>query len=385
MDADFITKSELQALMNERNEACVSIFLPMERVGADVQGNPVQLKNALTGVEKELRERGWRLPDVEEMLAAPRRVVDDSPFWQHQSDGLALFISPDTFVSYRLPLAFEPLSVVSNRFHVKPILPLFSNDGRFYILALSQNQVRLFQGTRHTVDEVEFEETPTSMSDALWYDDPEEQLQHHTTTSGAAGGPGVVHHGHGVTDDEKKQRLRRYLHDVSRGVRKQLADEEGPLLLAAVDYLHPIYKEIDDSPHLLDDGIRGNPDRLSAAALHEQAWQIVEPLFTEAKEDAVSRYEELAGGEQASDQLGEIIPVAYQGRVDTLFVAVEMQAWGNYDPETGDLRLYEQQEDGGEDLLDFAAVQTLAYGGTVYAVGAEEVPGDTSIAAVFRF
>jgi len=41
--------------------------------------------------------------------------------------------------------------VVSDRFHLKPLLPLLTGDGRFYILALSQNQVRLLQGTRYSV------------------------------------------------------------------------------------------------------------------------------------------------------------------------------------------------------------------------------------------
>jgi hypothetical protein len=41
--------------------------------------------------------------------------------------------------------------VVTDRFHIKPLLPLLSGDGRFYVLALSQSEVRLLQGTRYSV------------------------------------------------------------------------------------------------------------------------------------------------------------------------------------------------------------------------------------------
>lgn len=389
MDADFIKKSELQRIINERSDTCISIYLPMVRVGPNVQGNATRLKNALSDSEKALKEKGLREREIEELLEAPRQLLSESPFWQHQLDGLAVFISPDVFETYRLPLDFEPLTLVSDRFHIKPILPLFSDDGRFYILALSQGSVRLFQGTREIVDEIELENAPRSMDDALWYDDPEAELQHHTTTSGAGGEPaaepGVVHHGQGVTDDEDLQRLRRYFHHVSKGVQEQLGDEEAPLVLAAVDYLHPIYKEVASSPHLLEEGIEGNPDELSGEMLHEKAWQIVEPLFKKAKEEAVERYKQMAHSEQASDDLELIVPAAVQGRVDALFVAVGMQKWGSYDLDTHSIEVHDKAQNGNEDLLDFAAVQTMAFGGTVYAVDPTEVPGQTPIAAVFRF
>lgn len=387
MDADFIGKEELEQIMNERGDACVSIYLPMTRVGTEVQGNRIQLKNALDDVEKELRERGWRKPQIDDLLEQPRKLLNDSPFWQHQLDGLALFISANSYETYRLPLHFEPLLLVGQRFHIKPLLPLFSDDGRFYILALSQDNVRLFQGTRSNVDEIELQGVPRSLAEALSEDDPEAQLQHHTTTTAAEGrgGPGVVHHGHGVTDDEEKQRLRRYLQMVSKGVEQRLKQDQAPLVLAAVDYLHPIYKGVDSSPHVLDEGISGNPEHLSAKELHEQAWEIVEPIFKEAKDDVARRYKELEGSEQASDELAQIVPAAFQGRVDALFVALKTQEWGTYNPETNSIYLHDARQNGDEDLLDFAALQTLANGGTVYAVSSDEIPGTGSAAAVFRF
>jgi hypothetical protein len=48
------------------------------------------------------------------------------------------------------------LVIVSERFHVKPLLPLLSGDGRFYVLALSQNEIRLLQGTRYSVEQVDY-------------------------------------------------------------------------------------------------------------------------------------------------------------------------------------------------------------------------------------
>ena len=89
------------------------------------------------------------------MLEPASKFLQDSNFWQHQSDGLAIFISSNRVHRYRLPLNFEEFVTVINHFHIKPLLPLFTGDGQFYILALSQNYIRLLNGTRYSVSEVD--------------------------------------------------------------------------------------------------------------------------------------------------------------------------------------------------------------------------------------
>jgi hypothetical protein len=68
-----------------------------------------------------------------------------------------------------------------------------------------------------------------------------------------------------------------------------------------------------------------------------------------------------------------------------LFVAVGLQRWGTFEPETNTVHVHEEAEPGDEDLLDFAAVQTLLNSGTVYAVELEKVPDEAPLAAVLRY
>lgn len=184
-----------------------------------------------------------------------------------------------------------------------------------------------------------------------------------------------------------KDYILRYFHQVDGGLRNLLGDEGAPLVLAGVDYLLPIYKEANSYPHLVDVGIEGNPEELSAEGLHEHAWAIVHPLFLSAQKKAAARYRQLAGAgsEQASSDPKEIVPAAYHGRVETFFVAVGLQQWGTFDPATNVIQLHKEAEPGDEDLLDLAAVHTLLNGGTVYAVEPEKVPDDAGLAAVFRY
>jgi hypothetical protein len=52
---------------------------------------------------------------------------------------------------------------------------------------------------------------------------------------------------------------------------------------------------------------------------------------------------------------------------------------------TDEIHLHKKEKTGDEDLLEFAAIQTLLNGGTVYMIGAEKMPDTDPLAAVFRY
>ncbi len=385
---EVLTRDDLETLMEKHRTRCISIFMPTHRAGKETRQNPIRFKNQLDEAEERLLAGGLREPEAKQMLEPAQKLLNDRPFWQRQSDGLAVFLSPSVFRCFRLPFNFEELVVVTDRFHIKPLLPLLSGDGRFYVLALSQNELRLLQATRYSVSEVDLEGVPESLSTALRYDVPEESLQWHTSgRAGTGGGRAGVFHGHGVgTDDARhKKNILRYFQKVDNGLSELLGEERSPLVLAGVEYLFPIYREASTYPHLMEEGIAGNPEELSPRELHNRAWATVRPLFLKAQEEAANRYRELAGTEKASAELEKVLPAAYFGRVETLFVALGQQRWGTFDPDPGEIRLHHEAEPGDQDLLDFAAVHTLLNGGTVYALELGEVPDRAPLAAVFRY
>lgn len=382
------SRFELKVLTERREEWCVSIFMPTHRAGPETQQDPIRLKNLLRDTEERLLAGGLRRPEAEELLGPAQELVLLPGFWRHQSDGLALFVSPGTFRPYCLPFNFEELVVISNRFHIKPVLPMLSGDGRFYILALSQNEIRLLQGTRYSVDRIDLEDVPESLAEVLKWDDPEKRLQWHTGTGAKKDRRAAIFHGHGVASaDDLKDYILRYFHRITEGLAQGLAGENAPLVLAAVDYLHPLYRQANTYLHLMEEGVTGNPEELSAKELHGRAWTIVRPLFQREQEEAAAQYRQLVGGgsQLASNDVERIVPAAHVGQVAILFVAVGNQLWGAFDPMTHMVRIHREAEPGDEDLLDFAAFHTFVNGGTVYAVEPEKVPDESSLAAVFRY
>lgn len=89
--------------------------------------------------------------------------------------------------------------------------------------------------------------------------------------------------------------------------------------------------------------------------------------------------------ERASTDLNEILPAAFGGRVETLFVADDIESWGHYDARASVALLHDERRPGDFDLIDCAAAETLIRHGQIYALAHRNVPGGEQIAAIFRY
>jgi hypothetical protein len=382
---DIITKGKLKTLAEATSDYCISMFMPTHRTGKETEQDPIRFRNLLRKIENSLLDKGIRRPDVVEIIKPAENFLQQAGVWQHMSDGLALFFSANSFETFRLPLKFDELVVITQSYHLKPLLPFFARDGHFYILALSQNQIKLLEATRHTVDEINIEKSLPNLAEAMQFERFYKDVQFHTGTSAnQGGGSAAMFHGHDPSDDDKK-RLLRWFHKVDELLSTSLTGEQSPLVLAGVDYLFPIYKEVNSYLYLVEDGISGNPEELSAMELHEKAWPIIRPIFSMIEEEAKEKYYELKEKGLTSNAIDQVVPAALHGRVETLFVAVGEQIWGRHNSDNLTIQVHQEHQPEDEDLLNLAAIQTFLNGGTVYAVETETVPDGNPVAAILRY
>lgn len=376
-------QAELKSVFTEVQAPAVSIFMPTHRAGPDIQQDPIRLKNLAKRAEEELITEGTRAPEARALLGPVSDLIGDARFWRHQADGLAIFRSRDPLRIYRLPFRVQEFVTVSDRFYIKPLLPLLLSETRFFVLALSQRAVRLLECTRDHVQLVDLPDVPQGMEEAL-PEGPTPQLQAHTLP---IGGQSVARfHGHGVgTDDVHVVNLARYFHRVDSGLQPVLKDERAPLVLACVDYLAPIFKEVTAYRYILEPIVPGNPDGLSDKDLYEKARGIAETQLQQARNQAVAEYYENSAKGRAGDALDAVLPAAFQGRVATLFVPLGVHRWGRFNVDRLSLEEHDEEQPGDDDLLELAARQTLARGGTVYDMRPEEIPNQRLLAAVYRF
>ncbi|MEX2404692.1 MAG: hypothetical protein WD625_11200 [Balneolales bacterium] len=380
---DILSTEELSELVEKRNPHSLSLYMPSHKTGEGMMQDPIRIKNLLKQAESSLREKGVR--HVHDFLEPIEAKMNDQQFMQHMNDGLAVFRTPEMTRFYRLPINFEELVIVNERLHIKPLLPLFSENGKFYTLALSQKKVRLFHGTRNTITELEIKDVPLNFQEYLKLNEYEKSQQFHTETARTPGEGtrAAVFFGH-EADNEIKEQIGHWFREIDRVVAPSL--NGGPLLVYGVEYLHPIYHKVNNYNALLDKiKVTGNPDALKPREIHNKAWQAMEPYFAKAREQDVDRFQELAGTGKTASTINDAVAAAAHGRVDVLFVPRNGHYWGVYNPEEARVKKMERGENGSEDLIDLAAVYTVVNSGKVYTVDQDKIPGEGEIAGVFRY
>jgi len=187
-------------LLESRDGPCISIYLPTHRHHPDKQQDPIRFRNQVKRAEAALRDSRWsRETDV--LIAPFHALAEQSSFWNHTLDGLAVLGAPGFFRVYRLQRTVPERTIVADSFHTKPLLRIVQSADRFQVLALSRGEIRLFQGNRVALDEVELAPgVPRTLGEALG----EDVTEPHRTIWSAGTGPGgsLTWHGSGSRKDE---------------------------------------------------------------------------------------------------------------------------------------------------------------------------------------
>ncbi len=255
----------------------ISLFVPAHRPGTGVRARRIFWKNLLTEVKAALSQRGLRARDISRLLAPVRALRNDAMAGRYTRDGLALFMRPGWHRAFRVPIDLPAVAAIGDHFLIGPLLRVVADDSQFLLLALSQRQIRLFEGSMQHISEVELKDVPTSLRQAIEPPEPRSDTMARLTFSGAGGQAGrAVFYGHGAADEHfKKERLRQFMYQVAEGLRGYLAGRDLPMVPVGQAYLVSIYREACPYQHLTEEAVRENPDLLSAEELHAAAWPIV--------------------------------------------------------------------------------------------------------------
>ncbi|MCA2218901.1 baeRF3 domain-containing protein [Jidongwangia harbinensis] len=370
---DILNAHDLTALSDQRGGFRVSVFLPTHRAGRQTERNAIRLKNLLRQAEQALIDDGLSAAATDQMIEPGRRLLDRARSWERLSDGLAVFLDPSGIQHFRVPLRLPELTAVGDRFLTRPLLPLLSTGGHFYVLALSQDEIKLFRGSRYGLDEVAVD----GLALAVWLTMPRRRTPVHAFVAdrGGTGGRAVFH---GIEDDTTPLVLQHFRR-VDRALREVLQADAAPLVLAGVRSTQALYRQVNTYAALMGDGVDGNPWDLGPEQLHRHAWPLVEPVLCGEETIAAGAYKQLRGTGRTCTDTVAVGAAAREGRVETLFVRTDA-------PGTGKRTVIRLHEHTGEvDHLDDAAISTLRHSGTVYAVPRDRMPDTSPMAATLRY
>jgi hypothetical protein len=379
------TRQDLMQLIKDPQAPCISIFLATKRGGAGRSQDHAAFKNLLREAGQALAALGVAAAAVRSRLASLEALLGDRDFWSKTGRGIAVFSDAGGMRAWRLPTEVADRVVVGKRFFVLPLIPLLPDAHRFYVLALSQNAVQLYQGDGDGLLPLPAEGMPASLAEALRYNNIQPQALSRSTP----GHGSTQYSAQGAATEEDTENLERLVRPIVRALEGVVKKEPLPIVVAATERLAGALRQFGSALPLAKEIVHGNPDRLSAAELHAKAWAMLAPEFEAERRHAVERYTELDGTVRASRGLEEILRAADEGRVWMLLLEAGAERWGALNPASGTVSVHAQAQSGDEELLDRAAAATLGHRGQIWVLPKEELPAallaGSPVAAVYRY
>lgn len=362
---------------------CISIYMQTNRCYPDNVQDPLRFKNLVSRAENEgIKSVGKRV--IAPLIERLRTLQDDQEFWSHMLDGLAVFMSPDYFRVFKLQQTVNEQAHVSDVFFIKPLIKIYQMNVRFQVLALTKTGVRLYEGNRYRLDEIEMDsEVPKTMTEALG---TEITPPHMTVASyGGVGQGSSMRHGHSSRKDEEELDEERYFRAVDHAISEHHSKLSGlPLILAALPQHQSIFRSLSHNQHLLEDGVTSDPRLLETDALREMAWKVLEPHWQRKIDDFLARYEEAQSKGLGSDNPFYITEAALAGNVLALLLDQERIYPGGIDTAAGDISFSKAAPGKEHDVFEDLAITVLGKGGEVLVLPSERMPSESGIAAIFR-
>ncbi|MBK8977052.1 MAG: hypothetical protein IPM29_14145 [Planctomycetes bacterium] len=372
----------LRELAKAAEPPCVSLYMPTHRRGVDLQQDPIRLDNLVRAAERLLETDGHPTERIAALLDPVRGLRTDDAFWAHQLDGLAILCHRAGPTILKLPLSVDELVMNGQRPYLKPLLPLLTGDGRYRVLSLSQGSVRMFEGNRDGLQELDIPDLPQSVSDVVGDDLEQKTPQQHSVGGDGRG----IQHGSGGATDVSKQELEKFVRAVDQALHAALEGRICPLVVAAVDHVAAAFRNVTHARRMLKQTLSGNLEHLDAHELHARAWPLVAEEFAADLRKVTELVRAGLGTGKVVQRIEEVVNAAHEGRVANMLVAIDTIRWGRFDPDARLVEPHPERRSGDIDLLDRAATDCLLHGGRVHALRLDEMPGDDAKAiAVLRW
>lgn len=365
---DIPTRAEIDALWQATPSAAVSIYL---RTAPESSGEAERIayKNAVRdALARSSRVDKGALAGLAEELA----VLDDDEsddFWRHQARTLAVFATPASLRSFRLPNRLTPAVVGGTRFFVKPLMRAVTFPQTAFVLALAQGSVRLLETVPDAPPrEVRVPDMPKDVASAVG----KSSIKDRAPIRRVQGTEG------------QKLRMAQFSRRIDGALREVLPGQGVPLVVAATEPLGGIFRAHCRYPDLVPHSVSGNPEGRGDSELVADARTVLDGWYADRLAEDKRTFAERAEQGRTSIDVAELARFATHGAVDTLFFDIDATVPGAVD-DTGDVTFTASDTGGSSGVVDEIARRAWLSGARLLAIRHEDVPGDGDVAGILRY
>lgn len=367
---DLPSRTELEKLLVHRGSPAVSIYLRTTPVTPDVKASRIELKNLLKVAVGEMEAAGTPKRSIQPIEQSVEALIEDDDFWVQQANSLAIFATPDSIRTFRLPSKLTDMAEVSDRFHVKPLIRSVTFPHHAYVLAIGMGAVRLIEVSAdlppHEVP------VPGLKRDAASTLGRRSHLER----------SGDMRSGESTSEHAL---LTRYARAVDQALRPVLAGHERPMIVAAAEPMASIFRAVCSYPHVADQVIAGSADHTPDHELADAARGVLDAIYAAEIRSLGQLYAARESQGRATADIAQAARAATFGAVDTLIVDMDVATPGTVGEEDGAVTFADQADGKNYGIVDEIARRVLQHGGKVLAARRADIPGAGELAAILRY
>jgi len=357
---------------------CITILLPPFRSGNRRVAPAVRLKAAIDDLARRFQEENMQCEDVARLLRPLEALAGDSELAARSHWSRVIFRSPTIFRSFLIADEEEESVRVAGSFFIRPLIPELYRPAVFHVLAISKTHVSLLRCAGQSAAVVKLPEAvPATLAEALDLEPPDHDLENRSAVGPSVGSMRRMRFGTGSEREKRHAHLADYYKCVDRGLHAVLAG--APLVLCGVDEDSAMYRSVSAYPGLVKESISGSLDfDRDKAEILRKAYLLLRAERDKRELDACLMAREGTAPARYSTDPSAILRAAFDGRVAQLWLSDQSFGVGIFEREN-------YRSWGKEDLLNLAAVQTLAHDGRLAVLSAATVSLGFTAGAVLRF
>jgi len=361
-----MNRHDIRLLQAVRLYPSVTITLPTHRTSPDNKQDPIRVRNLVTEATNRLLGEFSRR-DVEPLLSRLEALVNDIDY-RYTLDGLALFVNRDIGRQFILPFTLPERVVVDETFWTRSLVFALNRTPRYWVLALSEQPTRLFEGVREHLQEITGEGFPMT----------------HTGPGGERGLPNDPAINRSAYRDE---RHRQFFRQVSAALTPFISDDPLPLALVGVDRYIAFFREVSPYAGAVITTLTGSHDKTPAHELGKLVWPLVEQNLAVLRAGALKELEAAVGAQKYASTIGEVWRFAHEGRVSVLLVEENYHQPARIAADGVTLTLVDDPTlpDVVDDAVDEIISLVLEKGGRVVFVDDGALPQHQRIAVMLRY
>lgn len=317
MTIDKIPVKDLRTLQNEKGNICVSIVIPCHRLSPERRIDRLEAKKSIEKAGQLLHHK-YSEKGTEPLLKTMDELFETIDF-THQLDGIGLYVSSNVNLLVRYPFPVEEKVIAERNFGIRDLLYWINYSEPYYVLMLTKNGVRFFEGEWEDLNEVKDGHFPKEYMEEYIYNPPSRGTSY--------SGNSQVQNFERDKSVLEEIRFKDFFRHVDELLNGQLAANK-PLILLGTEKEQSWFEKISAHKKNIIAKLSGSYNYSNEKQLGDIAWPLMLSHLQDQRRQLVKEFQEKIGQGLGITGIQDIWSAVQEGKAFKLLVEKDYKSPG---------------------------------------------------------